>query len=403
MNLIPMKKIPLKLLIFTFFFIAIFFLGLKSVAAVDATDPGYYGYKSRKVVTEALVKHTEIPEIKRLALIDMLSKDGYFWMKTKQAKLNYIHTKLPSSKYLTIVADAENVHSWTLQPETSKSIALGNKNSGSYLYLNGKKSEQHRVKFKDVDITITGEPAWQFYKTHPENFQKLADKVIELRKKVQKLTSEKPQSNIVFQPAPLTQELIIETSDIQNAVGSGNRITIFYPGTDNLMIYSLLSGSWTTTYGVLTHEFGHNVFHGKYTVAGDVSSKEVDTLENARITVFHDNWKNAFVTFKKDYNTYYKDRTWWDSIFSADLYHIIGGHPQDSDNEFFASYFERYIQKTTLLFSTLKEVKNENKFYYESMATLIDGDNSKVHPYTHEPIKKRYSVQEIYNGAFLKK
>ena len=114
----------IKILIFSLFFTAVFCISSKA-SAIDENQPGYYGYKSRRIITETLVAHNEVPADKRAAIIDMLSKDGYFWMKTKEQKLNYIHAKLAECKYLSIVADAENVHSWNVQPSNSQTINYG--------------------------------------------------------------------------------------------------------------------------------------------------------------------------------------------------------------------------------------------------------------------------------------
>lgn len=102
-----MKKILILLLIFSFTIPLWAFP--ENISAKE--DDGYYGYISRSVVSNALVKHTEIPEWKKTALMDKLSNDGYFWMATKKEKLNYIHRNLNANQYLLIVADAENVHS----------------------------------------------------------------------------------------------------------------------------------------------------------------------------------------------------------------------------------------------------------------------------------------------------
>lgn len=104
-----------------------------SVKAVEANH-GYYGYLSRAIVTNALVSHTEIPDWKRAALINKLSTDHYFWFDTKQKKLNYIHQNLTNNKYLSIVADAENIHSWTVNSAgTSEVSAALSKQSYSAL------------------------------------------------------------------------------------------------------------------------------------------------------------------------------------------------------------------------------------------------------------------------------
>jgi len=102
-----------------------------SAKAVSQTSQqaGYYGYESRNTIVNALVEHSEIPEWKQSALIDKLSVDGYFWMKTKQEKLNYIHANLPNNKYLSVVADAENIHSWNVNDQNVPEVFVTDSSS----------------------------------------------------------------------------------------------------------------------------------------------------------------------------------------------------------------------------------------------------------------------------------
>ena len=101
-----MKKIIIILLILGLFVPFFGFLG--KAQATTETDPGYYGYLSKKKVYLNLLSHKEIPDWKISAIINKLSEDGYFWMKTKKEKMNYCLDNMASNKYLNIVYEAEN-------------------------------------------------------------------------------------------------------------------------------------------------------------------------------------------------------------------------------------------------------------------------------------------------------
>lgn len=106
------KKGFVKIFVFIFIFTFLFSFYLPSEAFANKEKSSkYYGYFSKKKVVEALSDHPEISEQKMGALLTKLSTDGYFWMKTKEEKLNYIHANLPNNKFLIVVADAEDIHS----------------------------------------------------------------------------------------------------------------------------------------------------------------------------------------------------------------------------------------------------------------------------------------------------
>lgn len=92
--------------------------------AVGDSQDGYYGFYSRKIISEALAAHPEIFDWKKQVFMEKLSQDGYFWFKTKRQKLDYIHRNIQTNSLLKIVADAENVHSWTVNETEASEVPL---------------------------------------------------------------------------------------------------------------------------------------------------------------------------------------------------------------------------------------------------------------------------------------
>jgi hypothetical protein len=134
----------------------VFFCCLNSVQAATTYKSSYYGYLSKSVVQEALSKHTEIPAMKQAALINKLSLDGYFWLDTSRQKLKYIHKNLPANRYLLIVADAENVHSWT----------VNDKNVSETTYMTSVELQQ-----KLIDESNKGLEDWKRFYDYTEQYQ----------------------------------------------------------------------------------------------------------------------------------------------------------------------------------------------------------------------------------------
>jgi len=140
-----LTKNILKILLITIVILLSFLLPKKTLAVSNL--PSYYGYLSKARVTEVLQTHSEIPEFKKAALMNKLSLDGYFWMETKQEKLDYIHANLPNNKYLIVVADAEDVHSD--QGATTPEMAF---------------SESEEVQTQILDEVLVGFRQWaNFY------------------------------------------------------------------------------------------------------------------------------------------------------------------------------------------------------------------------------------------------
>lgn len=118
------------------------------VGQVKAADEaGLYGYKCRKMIMRALEMRTEIPEWKRLALLDKLSVDGYFWMKTKAEKLRYFRNNLANNQYLSVVEYTENLWDWP-----------GPENDNNYDFLLFEEAERNRQLF--MERTIEFHSTW---------------------------------------------------------------------------------------------------------------------------------------------------------------------------------------------------------------------------------------------------
>ena len=389
----------IKILIFGLFFVLVFGLTSKA-SAIDESQPGYYGYKSRKIISEALLKHSEIPEEKRVAIIDMLSKDGYFWMKTKEQKLNYIHAKLSVCKYLSIVADVENVHSWTVQPTNSTTFSYGASNASAGLKPANKQFEKGSVDIYGVKFVFEGWPAKKYYELDSSAFTSIADRIIWLRKKVSKLTSEKPYKSAVFFPDPIVEEVRLKTGWQANVYTvDQNKLWIGFPISETFLEMP------TIIRRVVDHEFGHMLHFGTYLFVGDTNNKELvveflKKTENARIPVFNANWGEI-------YNGY-MERTDFRRYLSFST--LLGEHPWSNEHELFATTFEeeyltqhdKVIKNPPKIDTQIKSNETQNLiiFAWESMATLIDGDDASQHPFLHKPITKNYTLKEIYEGQF---
>lgn len=146
----------LKNLSILFFGLVVFFCYLKPTQAATTYKSSYYGYLSKSVIQEALSKHTEIPEMKQAALMNKLSLDGYFWLDTSRQKLSYIHKNLPNNKYLLIVADAENVHAWT----------VNDKNVSETTYLTSAEAQQ-----KLIEEANKGAEDWTRFAQYTDQYQ----------------------------------------------------------------------------------------------------------------------------------------------------------------------------------------------------------------------------------------
>jgi len=393
----------IKILIFSLFFTAVFCISSKA-SAIDENQPGYYGYKSRRIITETLVAHNEVPADKRAAIIDMLSKDGYFWMKTKEQKLNYIHAKLAECKYLSIVADAENVHSWNVQPSNSQTINYGSSTASNSAGLkdSGKQFIPGSVNFHGVMIVFQSWGASQLYNLNASIFEEIANRIIWLRKRTAKVLEEKLPNDISFDRKQFVDTVYIEN----NFKGAAAEI---YPGDNSIYIYYPLGLGMmelpTMTERIVTHEFGHIVHDAGYRYLGDTNDKKAlqDFIKRAkqfRIYTFDVNWNEVYSGYmqKTDFRRYFN------------LDSILGEHPWDNDQELFATSFEHdYLPQYNKAISNPpkinKQVKSDEMqnliiFAWESMATLVDGDSPTVHPFLHKSIKEEYNLKEIYEGKF---
>ena len=419
-----MKRISLKLLISTFFFVAILFLGLKSASAIDTSDPGYYGYKSRKVVTEALQKHTEIPEEKRSAVIGMLSKDGYFWFKTKQAKLNYIHAKLPTSKYLTIVADAENIHSWTIKPLTSKEIPHKMSVDEYKYYVElprdqkikeiVKKGEQGSLKtrtewtqkieytvIEGLEFQLHGWVAQNSLKSNRGTYIEIAKLINNMKTRLSKGPSRNMGSYYVsiYNYRPPNSPIWAE------ATGERHTMNITTSAMNTWVVWK------TDEIRVITHEFGHGV--------EQIAMPEINTpgyFKGADNITMAENLTNLFNAFIDARGS--KFSIW--RLIVEQLALRDDEYASSNQTEYFAEVFRAYMTKPikfknapndmTKVMDTVPSVNKEEykkminvvKFEYEYMATRVDGADPKFHPFTHGPISRVYSTNEILNGSFLK-
>jgi hypothetical protein len=150
-----MKNKFLKNLCLVLFGFLLLLTFMSPVHAAETIKSNYYGYLSKSVVLEALSKHPEIPSKKKAALIDKLSIDGYFWLDTSRKKLNYIHKNLPNNQYLLIVANAENVHSWT----------VNDKNISETVYV-----DEVEIQQKMAEAAREGAEDWKIYATYAEQY-----------------------------------------------------------------------------------------------------------------------------------------------------------------------------------------------------------------------------------------